>query len=323
MPPPLLPLKTQNGHPPVSVSHSDLPYSINRSPVFDDTQANSREEEDFRRSDNHVPRPEYPFMSEEEKATKTARFDEAMAEIRWLCEPFVDFGSNFSEQPPMDLSAELIEELGISVLFPTRDGGKGQRNEDAMPNPVQTMPAWNGAQQTPMLSKNRGTKRKESGDDQEDFQQVQLDVERQGHRPIKRVKSVHTANLQNNTAFYPDAAYNSQQQQHFAPQYQSGFGPGQPFGGPPLQGGRHDSVEWANPLVEDVLPERNWDLLPQSFIQAINQVNEPIQPQQHTPTPFGTSFSDPWAPHQPCVASPYIPTYTMGAQAQSYQSPYT
>ncbi len=305
MPPPPLPFKPQNGHPPVSGSHSDAPYSINRPPVSDDTEAEIREEEDSRALDN-------------------ARFDEAMAEIRWLCEPFVDLDSDFSEPPPMDLSAELIEELGISFLFPTQESGKGQRNEGAMPNPAQTMPAWNSAQQTPMPSKNRGTKRKGSGDDQEGFQQVQLDVERQAHRPIKRVKSVHTANLPNNsTAFYPDAASNIQRQQRFAPQYQSGYGPGQSFGGPALQGGRLPPVEPANHHRDDVLPEQNWDLLPRNFIQAINQVNEPLQPRQHTPRPLGTSLPDPWAPHQPSVASPYVPTYTMGAQAQSYQSPYT
>ncbi len=302
MPPPPLPFKPQNGHPPVSGSHSDPPYSINRPPVSDDTQAEIREEEGSRALDN-------------------ARFDEAMAEIRWLCEPFVDFGSNFSEPPPMDLSAEVIEELGICFLFPTQEGGNEQRNEDAMPNPAQTMPAWNGAQQTtPMPSKNRGTKRKGSGDDQEDFQRVQLDVERQAHRRIKRVKSVHTANLPNNNTV---AASNIQQQQHFTPQYQSGYSPGQIFVGPALQGGRQASVDSANHHSEDVLPEQNWDLLPQNFIQAINQVNEPLQPQQDPPTPFGTSFPDPWAPHQPSVVPPYIPTYTMGAQAQSYQSPYT
>ena len=257
MPPPPLPFKPQNGYP-QALDSNQSPYSNNGPPVFDDTQADLTEAEDIGGSDSRVPEPKYPYMSDDAIAAMTARSDEAMAKIHWMCEPFFGDGSNFPEPPLMELRAGLIEELGINFMFPNHEGDKvcGKSNEDAMPNPAHTMPAQNVAQGTmPMPPKNQGIKRKEYDSDHEHLQQVQLDVERQAHRPIKRVKSVHTANLQkNNTTFYHDTAYNARQQ-HFAPsagdhQWEHEYGSG--LDGPALQGGRHASVGDTEAHIENL-----------------------------------------------------------------------
>ncbi|KAL9064771.1 MAG: hypothetical protein Q9161_008660 [Pseudevernia consocians] len=262
MSPPPLPFKPQNGHPQVLDSYQS-PYSKIEPPVFDDTQADSTEAEDIGGSDSHVPEPKYPYTSDDEIAAMTARSEEAMAEIHRMCEPFFGHGSNFPEPPPMELRAGLIEELGINFMFPNHEGDKvcGKSNEDAMPNPAHTMPAWNVAQRTmPMPPKNQDIKRKEYDGDHEHSRQVQFDVERQAHPPIKRVKSVHTANLQkNNTTFYHDTAYNARQQ-HFAPStgdHQWGLEYGSGLDRPALQGGRHFSVGGTEAHIEDGLPEQN------------------------------------------------------------------
>ena len=163
-------------------------------------------------------------MSDEEiatLATMSARSDQAMTEIYRMCEPFLDPCSDMEDQRPLDLSAELIDELGIGFLFPNRGGRMTQRrrNEDAILNPARTMQARNVEQRGPsLLSKEQGTKRKDLHDGVEPFQHVQLDVERQERRSVKQIKSVHKADFQpNDRPLHSDTAVNFQQQPHFAP----------------------------------------------------------------------------------------------------------
>lgn len=164
---------------------------------------------------------EYSFMSDEEMATMSAQSDKALAEIHHLCEPFFDHGFNFQAPPPEDLSAALVNGLGLGFMFEDVGG-------DVWPNPAQTMQARNVAHQTPLMTSGmRGTKRKACDDGSENFQHVQLDVERRERRPIKQVNSVHHASFRDNTgAIDFDAAYNPQQWQHITPQigdYQSRY----------------------------------------------------------------------------------------------------
>lgn len=247
-------------------------------------------------------------MSDEEKANMSARIDKAMLEIGWMCQPFLDPCSDFPDPPPMDLSVALVNELGLGFMFP-------EQSEDTLPNPAQTMQPWNVAKSgTPMLLHQQGKKRKEYDESNENFQNVQLDVERQARRPIKRVKSVHSLNFQNNDgAFYLDAAYNSQQGQRFVPQvgdYQSTYSHGRAFGGPALYGGQpppHALVEEAALCNGgDVFEEHNEGIAEQPF----DKIFEPFRPQSYPVTPFRVAFSD----RQPSVGLPYIPTPAAGAQ---------
>lgn len=227
MPPPPRPLQPRNNRslqPQVSSSHSEPPDSTSQPPEFDGTEANSQEVEDVGAMNGFVSEPEYPFLSDEEIAAMSAKSDKAMAEIYWLCEPFLGASTDLQGQPSMDLSAELIDDLGIGFMFPGQASGKvhEERNGNAMPNGVGTTKTRNVAQ--PVQEK-QGTKRKESYEDTGNFQDVQLDVEKQERRAVKRVKSVHSTNPQNNSGeLYQNAAYNIQQQSHFTPQvgnYQS------------------------------------------------------------------------------------------------------
>ena len=73
-----------------------------------------------------------------------------------------------------------------------------------MSNRVGTIKPRNVDQQ---VQTNQGTKGRQSHEDTENFQDVQLDVEKQERRPVKRVKSVLGNNPQNNSGeLYQDAA---------------------------------------------------------------------------------------------------------------------
>ncbi|KAF6241834.1 hypothetical protein HO173_000546 [Letharia columbiana] len=336
MPPPPLPHKPRNGrfsHPQKFGPHPDPPYSTNRQPEFDDTQASFMEVEDFRATAtyDHVPRPEHQFMSDEEIATMSAKSDEAMAEILWMCEPFLGPVSKLQGPPPIDVSAEppvLIEELEMSFMLPIQAGGRvrGNWNEDAMPHPAQSMHARDMAQRTtPRLSEKQGIKRKECDGGNENLRHLQLDVERQERRPIKRVKSVHNANLQYiNTASYHDAAHDAQQQ-NFDPHpqlgdYQSGYLQRQTFSGPALQDARaprYGSFEDVDPYTCGAPSEGQYG---RTIGQQPTQVVKPYQPQYYPVTSFRPNVPDHQPRHQRSVASPYIPVFTAKDQNPGHQT---
>ena len=298
MPPPPRPSQPRTHRslqPQISGSHSEPLDSTSQPSEFDGNEASAQEVEDDGATNAYVPEPEYPFLSDEEIATMSAKSEKAMAEIYWLCEPFLGPSTDLQGPPPMDLSAELIDDLGMGFMFPSRAGGKVQekRRETAMPNGVGTMQVRNVAQ--PVQNK-QGTKRKEHYDDGENFQGDQLNVEKQERRAVKRVKSVHGTNSHNNSGeLYRDAAYNFQPQQHFAPQvgnYQSGYIYGQTFVGPAMQGDQppqHASVEDADPgAVGNSYEEQDRGIIE----QYPNLIFEPY-PAQHDPSATSTkTFPD-------------------------------
>ena len=291
------------------------------------------EVEDFRATAtfDHVPRLEHQFMSDEEIATMSAQSDEAMAEILWMCEPFLGPVSKFQGPPPMDVSAEppvLIEDLEMCFMLPIQAGGRvrGKGNEDAMPHPAQSMHARDMAQRTmPRLSEKQGTKRKECDGGNENLRHLQLDVERQERRPIKRVKSVHNANLQYiNTASYHDAAHDAQQQ-HFDPHpqlgdYQSGYLHRQTFSGSALQGARaprYGSFEDVDPYTCGAPSEGQYG---RTIGQQPNQVVKPYQPQYYPETSFRPNMPDYQPRRRRSAASPYIPVFTAKDQNPGHQT---
>ena len=237
MPSSSLPYDPQDSLPPPrrETSLHQYPPQLTDWPLgVDNTQIDSLEVEGVRATDHQMPERQYPFMSDEDIATMSAKSDKAMAEIHWMCEPFLGTGSDLQGPPPMDLSSELIEDLGMSFMFPTPGHGKAREEENphARPSTEQTEEARDSVQRiTPMLPEKQNKKRKELEDEDENFQQVQLDVERKEQRPIKRVKSVHHATFQNS-----DTETLNVQQQHFPPQlddhqlkYSPGQGSGEPF----------------------------------------------------------------------------------------------
>ena len=196
MPPPPLPFAPRNNQlPPARVSglHPDRQPPTNRLQETDDSQAHPMGANDSGAMNDHGHEVEYPFMSDEEIATMSAKSDEAMAEILRISKPFLETGSSIQDPSPMALSPALIEELGLGFLFPQQAGGELQEdwNKDKMPKPAQTMQA--GKQRAPTLSEKQRGKRKECDDGNEHFQDVQLDVEKHERRPRKQVKSVHHA----------------------------------------------------------------------------------------------------------------------------------
>lgn len=323
MPPPPLPLDPSNGRFPHTQEVFDLQLReascSNWSPGFNDPQADVIEVEESTATNHHVPEPEYRFMSDEEIATST-KSEEAMKEIHRICEPFLGPDLNLRSPPPMDLSAAVIKEMGLDFKSQKQAAGevRGKGKQDARPNPVQIRPNM-APEATPMPPNNQGTKRKEYDDDNEDFQHVQLDVEKQGSRPRKQVKLVHHANFQNgNGALYHNAAYNSQHQQYFAPRpggLQSGYGYGQGFGGPTVQGARPHwgaSVEDANTYNGGgPFEEQDGGIIG----QQLNQTIEPFHSQSHPATHSGKAFSN----RQSSVGSPYIPVSTARAQPSDFQ----
>ena len=327
MPPPSLPFIPTSGQLPHFQnlnSFSDSQNFVNGPPDFENTQADFWRVENFTAKNPFMPEPvpelDYPFTRNEEIAKASTKFDEAMAEIHGICEPFLDLGSDLHGPPPMDLSVELINEMGLDVMFPTQPGVKVRRkgNGNARPNSAQTTPVRNLAEQnTPMLPKKQGTKRKECNDSNEDFQHVQLDVEKQERRPRKQVKSVHHTNFQKNSgALYHDDAFNTQQQQHFDPQYkyyQSGFPQEQALGGPVLQGGKYASIDDADQYTGGGrFEEQIRGMIGQHFNQNIEPSHHHIYPAN----PFRETFLD----RQPSVDSPYQPVPTARAQASNLQA---
>lgn len=241
----------------------------------------------------------------------SARSDAAMAEIYRMCGPFHDPCANIQEPPPMELSTELIDDLGVGFLFPTYAGGpmRTRRNNEVKYNPTRTMQARNVAHMAPSK---QGTKRKEYPEDKENIQNVQLDIEREERRPVKRVKSTHNANPQRSDAkTYKEVVYNSHQQQPSDSQlreYLSGYGYGRTLGRPAPQGShapRHAMVEDVNPYNGGVL---HGEQIGGVMGRYPNQVSEPYQPQHYPPTLSRTTFPD-RQPREP-VASPYIPAST-------------
>ena len=214
MPPPPRPSQPRAHRPlqpQISGSHSEPLDSTSQPSEFDGNEASPPEVEDAGATNAYVPEPEYPFLSDEETAAMSAKSDKAMAEIYWLCEPFLGPSTNLQGQPFMDLSAELIDDLGIGFMFPGQASGKVQEKISGNVMPIQGRATQDPNVARPVLKK-QGTKRKGSREeDTENFQDVQLDVEKQARRPVKRVKSVHSANSQsNNGELYQDAAYDFQ-----------------------------------------------------------------------------------------------------------------
>lgn len=210
----------------------------------------------------------------------------------------------------------------------------------ATPNPVSTMQAGNVVQQrTPMLPEKQGIKRKEYDGGNEQFQDVQLDVEKHERRPRKQVKSVHHATPQNNNqAQYHETSYIYQPQQHYVPstdkqvqhhntpyiyQPQQRYTPsttdsevdythGKAFGRPalqvvrPVRPPRFASVEDAGPYEEQSRPMTG---------PNFNQIIRPFNPQQHTASPLGTEFPT----LEPSAGPAYTPTPAPTAQISGYQ----
>ena len=323
-PPPLIATKGQLSRPQVYSPHPDTQHFANEPPDFGNTQADFWEVEDFTATNpflsEPMPESDFPFTSGEEIAGIPTKSDQAMAEIYRICEPFLDPGSDLHGPAPMDLSAELMHEMGLDIMFQTQKGVQARRkgNGNARPDPAQTMPARDVAQQkTPIIPNKQGTKRKECEDGNGNFQHVQLDVEKQERRPRKQVKSVHHANFQNNNgALYHDAAFNTQQQQHFDPQcgyYQSEFPQEQALGGPALQGGKYASVDDADQYTGGGrFEEQTKGMIGQHFNQNIEPSHHYIYPA----TPFMETFPD----RQPSVDSPYQTVPTPRAQSSNSQT---
>ena len=255
MPPPPRPLKSRTSRlpePQLSVSNTEPPYPTNLPAEFDGTRAGGEEVDGIGATTDHVLEQEYAFMSDEEMTTMSARSDEAIAEIYRMCEPFLDPCSDLQGPPPMDLSAELIDDFGIGFMFPSPASGQMREkgSKEAIRSPAQARPPRNVAEQRAVVPKKQGTKRKdyESEEDNESYQD-----ERQERRPVKRVRSARSAKTQHtNGGLYQGAVHNFQQQPPFAPQsgnYQTPYTHGQSFGWPAPQGARpaqYASVENAN-----------------------------------------------------------------------------
>ena len=253
MPPPPRPVISrinQSLRPQVFGSHQQPPHSTNRPSEFDDTPADFEEVNELRETNLCVPELGDPCLINEEMAEMSAKSDKAMAEIYRMCEPFLDPCAGFQDSAPMELSAELIDDLGIGFLFPKHAGRqmRERRNQSAMPNPARTMQAGDMAQLVP---RKQGTKRQEFLEDDGNFRRVQLDVERQERRPVKRVKSVHGVNSQgSDRKAHQETAHNSQQQ---LGNYHPGYSRGWTFGGPTM----HYAQPSQHALVEDVDPHND------------------------------------------------------------------
>lgn len=259
MPPPQLPPKSRNGRShrsQVYSPHLNTPNVANQSPQSESIQTHIEEVEKISGSNIHTSEPEYTMINEEELATMAARSEEAMTEIQWMCEPFLDPVSNPQDPPRMELSTELIVDLGLGILFPSEaeQTMRGRGAEEVMPIPARTMQARSVAQPgTPLLSEKQRGKRKERDDGDESFEDVHVGAERQDSRPIKRVKSVHSSKSQHKSGKL--SAKRIQQQPRLAPKlggFQSGYRSGRKFDGPALQNSRlprHAWVEEADPYA--------------------------------------------------------------------------
>ena len=314
-PPPRRAVKPRNSQSYQSRVHSSLPelsHSTKRRPQYDATQTNREDVDDFRGTILHVPEPGYPILTDEEMATMSAKSDKAMAEMYWICEPFLDSSSSHQDQPPMDLSAELIDYLGGGFSFPNQSGDR-VREEGTRP----------------MLSQKKGTKRKEryeSNKDDEDYgncQQVQLDVERQASRPVKRVKSVHHSSSPiNSGAIHHSTANSFKQQVPFNPQLgndQFGYSQGQKFLGPvpqEAQPPQYASVKDLDPYTGGRLLEEDNGSMKRQYEGHASELYWP----QHDPwTSSWKMFPDIQRPHE-IVASPYLATSGVGEGIHDYLS---
>ena len=312
MPPPALHLNRHFSHPQVFGDE------------FDEIEADVVGVEDSTATSHHVPEPEYQFVSDEVISGISRRSKEAMKEIRRIAEPFLGSNPDLQGPPPMELSPELIKTMGLDRLdrMVQKIGGGEMREQGKRPTPAQTMPAQNVAPQaTPTLPINRGVKRKEHDGEDNNFQHVQLDVEKQDSRPKKQVKSVQHANLQNgNVALYHDAAYNAHQQDFSAPtgglQPEYRYGPG--FGGSALQGAQ---TYWdASNMSNGGGPSEEQDMFFNG--DQFNQSGGPSYPQSYPPASLRTNWSEHQPLRQPYVASPYVstPTAVPNAQPVDHQS---
>lgn len=316
MPPPPRPIKIRNNQSlrhQVSGLQAEPPTSTNRPSQVHFNPADVEDMDENKRKNLYVLKQGIPCLSDEELVTMSAKSDAAMAEIIRMCEPFLDPCADIQEPPPMELSTELIDDLGVGFLFPTHAGGptRARRNIEAKRSPTRAMQPRNVAHMAPSK---QGTKRKEYPEDNENFQHVQLDAERQECRPVKRVKSVHNANPQrSDTQVNKDAAKNSHQQPPSDSQlrkYLSGYGYGRTLGrSAPLssQAPRHTLVEDVDTYNGGVsYKEQTGGLMGMNP----DQVSDPYQPQHYSSTLSRTTFPSRQPPREP-VASPYIPISTV------------
>ena len=237
-----------------------------------------------------VPKETPEFPSEEDFAKTSARFNEAMAEIDWLSDPFLGSGVDLSDILPLEPIPALVEDFELDFMYPAQ-------GENMVPDPSQAQQLQNEEEHNPPeLLLQQEFKRKDDDEGDEDFQQVQLD-ERQVRHPVKRMRVSHGSNPPSNqAASNPSVVSSSRQQwQHLAPrteEYQSPYGQEQSFGGPALdrvQPYSQASVEQAFlPTDGNPYQERNEII-----------VEEPR-----------ASYYD----RQPSIGSPFIPTVAAGVQ---------
>ena len=243
--------------------------------------------------------PELP--SDEDFANMSAKFDEAVAEIDWLLDPFLGTGADLSDNLPIDPNLALVEDFELDFMSPAQ-------GENTVPDPSQAQQLQNETEHNPLeLLVQQGTKRKDHDESSEDFQGVQLD-ERQERQLVKRMRVLPGSNIPSNQQVSnPNAASSSPQQwqrrilrtqqqwQHRAPRtevYQSPYSQEQSFGGPtPFR---------AQPLSQASV-EQNFLPTGSNPYQARNKI---IAGQPRA------SYSD----HQPSIGSPFIPTVASGAQ---------
>lgn len=288
------------------------------------TQLNGVRLEDFPARRHQVPEPEFSLMSDEEISRMSARSDAALAEIDRMCEPFIDPGINFQTPPPIELSAEFIEDFGMGYMFPSQSARavRGSRNTEKMPNSAQTIHV--APRRTPIPPERQGAKRKERDDGHGNFQGVILDIETQEPRPIKRAKSVHNANFGSSNPVFDQYNASRAEQQNHSPRLgyiQSTYGQGQVFHGSTPQGVRqnqHALVEKTGRYVDSALPESQNHIM---IEQRPNRLFEPHHPQIYPSISMRTDLPD-HQPHRPrSVASPHAPAFTARDQSLHNQHP--
>ena len=232
--------------------------------------------------------PELP--SEEDFAKSSARFNEAMAEIDWLSDPFLGSGVDLSDILPIDPSPAPVEDFELDFMYPAQ-------GEDTVLDPSQAQQLQNEAGHSPPdLLLHQGLKRKEHDEGDENFQPVQLD-ERQVRHPVKRMRVSHGSKPPSNQATSkPSVASSSRQQwQRLAPwdeEYPSPYSQEQSFGGP--------IVCRAQPLSRASVE--------QAFLPTDGN---PYQERNET------IVGEPRASYyvgQPSIGSPFIPTVAAGVQ---------
>ena len=194
-----------------------------------------------------------------------------------------------------------------------------------MPKPAQTMQAKSVAQRTtPMLSSKQRTKRKECTGRNENFQQKQLDVERQEGRPIKRVKSVHADLRHDSGEIYHDTTYDFQQQlpvDSLPTGYQLAYGQDQIFDEPTMQGAQLPQGAW----FEDPDPKNSGIVYNEQIDGMMGQYPDQVMVPHHNQNYLTEPFQSTWPNHQyplEPVASPLSPTSTAREGALYHQQPW-